>query len=115
MSDQYLPHHLWVGAMHYVAAKLVLSAPEFSQADRDKASIVVEYTGGKLSSAGFAPGEGSWLPPENLAVENVGGPVYGIPMADGDHVVPVPSDSYRKAIQVAYSCLLISDPSKTIT
>ncbi|WP_448651761.1 hypothetical protein ACSHWC_28850 [Pseudomonas fluorescens] len=115
MSDHYLPHHLWVGAQHYVAAKLVLSAPEFNQVDRDKASIVVEYTGGKLSSAGCAPDEGSWLAPENLAVENVGEPIYGIPMADGDHVVHVPSDSYRKAIQVMYSCPLISDPSKTIT
>lgn len=115
MSDQYLPHHLWVGAMHYVAAKLVLSAPEFSQADKDKASIVVEYTDDKLSSAGFAPNEGAWLPPEELAVENVSGPVYAIPMADGDPVVRVTSDSYRKAIQIAYSCPLISDPSKTIT
>lgn len=115
MSDQYLPHHLWVGAMHYVAAKLVLSAPEFNQADRDKASLVVEYTGSKLSSAGFALDAGSWLPPEDLSLENVGGPAYGIPMTDGDHVVLVPSESYRKAIRVAYSCPLISDPSKIIT
>ncbi|UXZ98975.1 hypothetical protein K3169_14420 [Pseudomonas phytophila] len=115
MSDQYLPHHLWVGAIHYVAAKIVLSAPEFSEADRDKASIVVEYTGSKLSSAGFAPNAESWLSPQSLEVENVGGPVYRIPMADGDQVIHVPSESYRKAIQVAYSCPLISDPSKTIT
>lgn len=115
MSETDLPHHLWVGAMHYVAARLVLSAPEFTRADRDKASIVIAHTGGKLRSAGYAPEAGFWLPPETTTVERAGEPVFGIPMADGGHVIPVPSDSYRKAIQVAYSCPLTSNPKRTIT
>lgn len=115
MIEKDLPLHIWVRAMHYVAARLVLAAPEYSQADRDKASIVATFTSEKLSLEGYAPEAGCWLLPESLAAWTGGGPVFGIPMADGEQVVHVPGDSYRKAIQLAYSCPLMSDPAKTIT
>jgi len=115
VSNEQAPHELVVAATHFVAAKLVLSAPEFSDGDRRKAAKVLVQTTEQLSTYGYDPDRGHWLPSRNTPSEAVDGPRYGIPQSEGEYGLPVTGDSYRKAIMQLYSSLLCSNPHDLIS
>lgn len=110
MSSGKFTHELWVDAAHFVAAKIVLAGPEFSNGDRQQALTVLAQTTDKLIDAGYDPERGRWLPPKNTETEYVDGPSYGIPQIGSEYGVPITADDYRKAIMQLYSSLLMSDP-----